>query len=454
LRKFWRRAVILPEFSRFPVGDITGYPGNPMTLPSFHTPRRHGAFPAFVLLFLVMAFKANDALTVPQFFAEDVSIFFKEQFGHAFPQLWVPYAGYLHFVPRTVAWMGTWFDPAKAPLVYNLAAVILSAAAISYTCHRMRGIIPLPLAILTFVAVPVSGEILGTITNAQWFLQFVIAAACLTEPTSPPAWHRWLRDAVLLVIALTGPFSIILVLLLACITLVSWLDRRFGVGLFEGHLATWPSRIDHRAVAVVAAGAVVQVAFLVMHVPEKAETQKDMFELLRITFTDLAPVHVFGKDFLTGNGWLVVYVLGVAALVFGKALDGRKRLVVLAMLAFACAEMFAPVRLKEVEPLYQFLLSDRYFYVFKVVFWWAAYAAIVARGSLSRTDAAPVVALFVGLVAAANIDHLRRPPFADLHWKQAAKELKTPGPHTIFANPPGWGVIIDGPPADAREQQR
>ncbi|QWT18707.1 hypothetical protein KPL74_13250 [Bacillus sp. NP157] len=425
-----------------------------MSHPAIQPSNHRSAFPAFVLLFLVMAYKANDALTIPQFFAEDVSIFFKGQLGHVLPQVWVPYAGYLHFIPRVVAWIGSWFGSAKAPLVYNLAAVALSAGAISYTCHRFRDIVPLPLAMLTFIAVPVSGEILGTITNAQWFLQFVIAAACLTEPsTAASGRRRWLRDACLLAIALTGPFSIMLVILLGGIALASLVDRRAGWSMFGGQLANWTARVDRRAVAAVAVGAVVQVGFVLGHAPEKSEAQRGVLELLRITLTDLAPIHTFGKDFLTGNGWLVVYAIGVVALVRGGRMEGRKRLAVLAMLAFACAEMFAPVRLKEVEPLYQFLLSDRYFYVFKVVFWWAVYAAIVTQGSLSRADAARIVTLFVALVAAGNIDHLRRPPFADLHWKQTARELRSPGPHTVFTNPPGWGVIIDGPPADPSKTQ-
>lgn len=416
--------------------------------------RHHITFPGFVIFFLLLAFKSNDALTLPQFFAEDVSIFFKEQLGHSLPQLWVPYAGYLHVVPRMVAWLGGLLDASKAPLVYNLCAIILSAASLAYACQRMRDIIPLPLAAVTFLAVPISGEILGTITNVQWFLQFVIATACLTEPRSLVGKYRGLRDIALLAVALTGPFSIILALLIGCITAASWLDRRFSLRLFEGHLATWTARCDRRALAMVTMGALLQLVIVLTHAPKNTEAQRGLLELLHITFTDLAPIHTFGKDFLTGNGWLVVYVIAVTCLFFGKGMDGSKRITVLAMLCFACGEMFAPVRLKEVTPLYQFLLSDRYFYVFKVVFWWAAYASLVSWGSLRRADAAKIVTLFVALVAVNNIEHMRRPPFADLHWKQNARDLKVSGPHTIFVNPPGWGVIIDVPPSEPKEHVR
>lgn len=414
---------------------------------------RTRAFPAFLLAFLVLAYKSNDALILPQFFAEDLSIFFKGQLGHSLPQVWVPYAGYLHVLPRIVAWIGTWFGAAKAPLVYNLAAILLDAAAVAYTCRRLRTVVPFPLAMLAFMAVPISGEILGTITNAQWFLQFALAAACLTEPNQTrtgPTWTTWARDLALFVLAVTGPFSIFLMLLVGGLAIASWIDRRLRMNLFEGHLATFPRRFEPRVIAAIGAGALIQVIVLLTHAPESSGEHRGVFHLLRIAFTELAPIHVFGADFLTGNGWLVVYVLLLWALVTGKHIEGGKRLTVLAMLVFASAEMFAPISMRDVTPVYQFMLADRYFYVFKVVFWWAVYTAIVARGSLSRSDASLVVALFIGLVAVTHPDNLRRRPFVDYHWKETARELRIPGSHTVYANPPGWGVVIEIPTPDAR----
>ncbi|WP_285405840.1 hypothetical protein [Luteibacter sp. ME-Dv--P-043b] len=413
------------------------------------TTSRSVVFPAFLVAFLLLAFKANDALTVPQFFAEDISIFFKEQLGKALPQLWTPYAGYLHVIPRIVAWVGSWFGVAKAPMVYNVCAILLGAAAVSYTSYRIRHIVPLPLTLLSFVATPLSGEILGTITNAQWFLQFVLAAACFTKPVPLSAESRypWVRDTALLLIALTGPFSIMIMIMVSGLALASWADRRLRIGCFDGHLASLNKAFEPRVIYAVSAGALVQLAVLLTHTPEKSEAQKGVLELLRITFVDLAPIHVFGANFLTGNGWLVVYALLVGSLVFGRGMGGDKRLSLLAIFIFAGVEMFAPVRLKEVAPLYQFMLSDRYFFIFKVTFWWVLYAALVSRMVVSKIEASLIVAIFVTLVALANIEHLRRQRFADLHWKETAKQLDQPGPHTIFSNPPGWGVVIDTQPS-------
>lgn len=413
------------------------------------TQRRGQAFAGFLIIFLILAYKANDALALPQFFAEDVSVFFKDQLGHAIPQLWVPYAGYLHVLPRLVAWMSTFFGMAKAPLVYNLAAIVLDAAAISYTCYRLRSVIPFPLALFSFVAVPLSGEILGTITNAQWFLQFTLAVACFAEPDVVTAKRNWIREVAVFLVAVTGPFSIILMLIVVGLCIASWLDRRLALNLFEGHLATFARRIEPRIVAAIAVGAIIQVVVLLTHAPESSGEHRTIIQLLKIAFTDLAPIHVFGMNFLTGNGWVIVYAILLWSVLVGKQMNGGRRIFILAMFTFASAVMFAPISMRDVTPVYQFMLADRYFYAFKVTIWWLMYAALVSRGTLSRSEAAFAVAALIGLVAIANPDRLRRQPFIDYNWKETVKELKSPGPHTIYANPAGWGVVIDAPPSSS-----
>lgn len=412
---------------------------------------RGQAFAGFLIIFLILAYKANDALTLPQFFAEDVSVFFKDQLGHSIPQLWLPYAGYLHVLPRLVAWMSTLFGMAKAPLVYNLSAIVLDAAAISYTCFRLRSVIPFPLALFSFAAVPLSGEILGTITNAQWFLQFALAAACIAEPNIATAKRSLIRYVAVFLVAVTGPFSIILMLIVVGLCIASWLDRRLTLNLFDGHLATFPHRIERRVTAAIAVGAIIQVVVLLTHAPETSGEHRAIIQLLKIAFTELAPIHVFGMNFLTGNGWIVVYAVLLWSVLVGKQMNGSRRLFIFAMFTFASAVMFAPISMRDVTPVYQFMLADRYFYAFKVTIWWLIYAALVSRGTLSRSEAAFAVATLIGLVAIANPDHLRRQPFVDYNWKETAKSLKSPGPHTIYANPAGWGVVIDVTPSSSSQ---
>ncbi len=397
----------------------------------------------FLIILVAMAYKSNDALSNPQFWAEDATIFFKEQFGTSLPQFFTPYAGYLHFVPRLVAWIASWLSATKAPLIYNASAILLATAAIVVTCSRMKSYVPVWIVALSFLAVPGSGEILGNITNAQWFLQFALAALCLTPMQVACGWMVWMRPLAALAMALTGPFSIVLALIIASILATAYLLRRIKLDPFNGALGEFAATRDWAALTATCFGAIVQAAFVITHPPVKGEGQDGLFPLLKITFGELVPIHTFGSSFLTATAWLLLFAVIIGTLVFSKRIEGRSRLIVLGFVAFAAAETFAPVRLKEVAPLYQFMLADRYFYLVKVVLWWAAWLSMSGGSRRSRWNASVATTALLCLVAVTNQQYLRRPAFVDFDWRSHAKQLETPGSYTVPLNPQGWGVIID-----------
>ncbi|WP_372382298.1 hypothetical protein ACCQ12_16860 [Xanthomonas sp. NCPPB 1068] len=403
----------------------------------------------FLVILVVMAYKSNDALSNPQFWAEDATVFFKGQFGTYLPQLFSPYAGYLHFVPRLVAWIASWLPAAKAPLIYNASAILLTTAAIVVTCRRMKSYVPMWIVALSFLAVPNSGEILGTITNAQWFLQFALAAVCLTPMQVAHGWMIWMRPLAVLAMALTGPFSIVLALIIAGMLATAYLSRRIKLDPFNGALGEFAATRDWVALAATCAGAIVQAAIVVTHPPVKEEGQEGLLSLLKITFGELVPIHTFGSSFLTSTAWLVLFAVIVGTLILSKRIEGRSRLIVLGFAAFAAAETFAPVRLKEVAPLYQFFLADRYFYLIKVVLWWAVWLSMTGGSRQNRWNATVATTALLCLVAVTNQQYLRRPAFVDFNWQSHAKQLKTPGSYTVPLNPQGWGVIIDSKPSES-----
>lgn len=62
---------------------------------------------------------------------------------------------------------------------------------------------------------PTNGEVFGTITNMQGFLQFPLITYCFIAPKASNPISRHLLRGVLAVAALTGPFSIICIALMA-----------------------------------------------------------------------------------------------------------------------------------------------------------------------------------------------------------------------------------------------
>ncbi len=417
-----------------------------MTIDTESTRTHQGALALFLVLFVAIAFKSTDALSLPQFWAEDGPVFFAGQFGHALPQVFASYAGYLHAIPRIVAWLATLASPTRAPVIYNLSAIVMSAIALTYVVGRLRRVLPLPLMLATFLLLPTSGEIFGNLTNVQWFLQLVLPVACLSAAPRLDGWRLPARDLVILLIALSGPFSLIATIVAAGMWFASWTDRRFSIGAFEGHLAAWSTRADVRIIVLIAAGGLIQlVTFLTHPVPLSGDTHTP-FRLVKIALFDITPIHIFGFDFLTNTCYALIYLAIGAALIFGRGMTGEHRLTILALLLFAFAGVLSGMaKTPNLDSYYDFNLADRYFHALRIVFWWAVFVAIASATTYCRKDICTIVTLCIVMITLSNLSHMRRGPMQDFQWKAHARELKQPGSHSIPINPPGWSVDVTTP---------
>jgi hypothetical protein len=408
----------------------------------------------FLIVLFLVAYKCNDALSVPQFWAEDATVFFHDQFGQTLPQLFTPYAGYLHTIPRLVAWVASWLPVIKAPLIYNASAVLLSATAIALTCRQLGKYIPAWILAMSFLAVPTGGELFGTLTNTQWFLQFTLAAYCLA-PVRPPATPLLgaLRALGIFLIAVTGPFSVILSIVVAAMLAGSWLARRVRWEPFGGALANVVAAGDWRVWAALALGAAVQTCALITRPPTQSVAEHALLPTLKLTFTHFVPIHTFGGTFLTGTGWLLLYTLILGLLVFSRQADGRARLAVLGFAAFGVIATFAPIiRQQNLLPMLELSAADRYFYLVKVVWWWAVWLVLSGTSRRSRRNATVLTAALISIFAVTNSAYLRRGGLLDLSWPHHAHQLDAGGLHRIPVNPAGWSTTVgtnDPAPAPA-----
>lgn len=132
---------------------------------------------AFVVATLLMVLKSPDALQRPQFWAEDGSVFFVGQLHQAWPQLFQPYSGYLHFLPRVIAWFASFLPVIDDPLVYNCSAMLIDAACVTFVTLRAGPHFGFAVVFLSFFLLPTDGEVFGTLTNVQWFVQIALLAA-------------------------------------------------------------------------------------------------------------------------------------------------------------------------------------------------------------------------------------------------------------------------------------
>ena len=152
---------------------------------------------AICFLFLLLFLKRPDALLAAQFFAEDGRIFFHDQllFGGR-EAFFMPYAGYLLFVPRSVAMLASLFPIETAPTVYNAAALLIAACSCAIFClPAFRWIIAsdvLRFGVCCVIAAALdSSEMSGTITQIQWYLQLagILLVLCSGRKDFPhKAW--------------------------------------------------------------------------------------------------------------------------------------------------------------------------------------------------------------------------------------------------------------------------
>jgi hypothetical protein len=179
---------------------------------------------AVILLTAFMwCYRRPDALTHPQFWAEDGVIFFADAYHHGFSSLWMDHGGYYHLVPRVVALLGLSLIPLVfQPLFYNLFCLFGIMAIVAYLWFRL----PFSPEKKFFMALsltwaPVANEVMLSLAGFHFILSLCPIIMLLGGP--PKNGLEWFIDLfVLLIYGLTGPF---LTLLFPLLFLAAWENK-------------------------------------------------------------------------------------------------------------------------------------------------------------------------------------------------------------------------------------
>jgi hypothetical protein len=167
---------------------------------------------AAVILFI----RKGDALKNPQFYAEDGKIFFLQQYTNGAAAVLTPYAGYLHLVPRLIAFAADAILPYSAiPAAYNYASLFITLFVIASVYSPRLAIGHKLWLALAIVLVPEDGGVVFlTITNIQWVFAIFLIVVLLKETPEKKYGSIGLQcfaDLIAIVLCgLTGPFAIIL----------------------------------------------------------------------------------------------------------------------------------------------------------------------------------------------------------------------------------------------------
>lgn len=161
-------------------------------------------------VFLLLFFRNSRMFIYPEPWAEDFRIFLCDEYNVGFPKTaFLVYSGYVHLIPRIIAWAAMKTDFSGAMLVMNWS-VLLIKILIFFLIYRTKeitsGVIKFSL-IAYLVLLPFCDEVYNNVTNLQWWLIPLMALLIIRRESGICVL---LLDSVLLALAgLTGLNSIL-----------------------------------------------------------------------------------------------------------------------------------------------------------------------------------------------------------------------------------------------------
>lgn len=387
---------------------------------------------ALVAIALLIAHKPW-ALTKPQLWAEDgcVHLLDNEQLGlRAFL---TPYRGYLHTLPRLIAWLASHtVDIAYWPAFYSSAALLVTFLLFLRLASPRCDLPGKTWLVLSFPLAAHTGEVFFNITNLHWITGFfLLLQAVLPRPVT---WTQRLGDlALVFLVGLSGPFVILF------LPLFAW---RF---LRERNADTLA------ALLVAGACAAIQGYFVkttgAAYFAQPAEPFS-LVKMLTIASSRLAVWPLFGTHVATTLPWLAQRVVGTGfiALLLVWALRPHPRRWLRAQLVTAFV-LFTTIVLYRTRPDSwaepDLVNADSYFFIPRLLLVWLL---IWEFDALPRAVALTARWLCVFAVLLELPDHVK-PALKDLHWEKYCDAIRRGVPAQIPIQPDGWVIQYPGRPA-------
>ncbi|MBX7144300.1 MAG: hypothetical protein K1X79_07595 [Oligoflexia bacterium] len=391
--------------------------------------RRCAPLLTLLVLFLGAYYRRPDAITLPQLWAEDGTMFFRQAHELGAQSLLLRYAGYYHGLVRLLAWLGNLLVPtASIPSWYNLCALIaLLGLGLKLHSERLHRVVPaLPFA-LGLTLAPVYNEPFLNLTNMQWILALYVLLYLVAKPASKSS-HKMSDFFDVVVLGLSGPFVIFF---LPLFWLRAWVNRR----LFDC------SRYERCIFGLAHIVASIQLAGMDSARVSGEASWMD-FDYVRV-FARTVAMAIFGPggDTLGAQAYSTVICCALTLLLLYLGLSAycRRRenwsaLTVLWAGILVWLAVFISIRN---QPGILVGGGERYFFIQGVTLVWSLMLLWRELPVFSGGCLTLLLASFL-----LHAPAYKNPPLINKHWKRASRCVGKKYPCLIQINPQGWSVYL------------
>lgn len=402
-----------------------------LVLKKFNATSRTESLLVVVAAAVILFIRKTDSILNPQFWAEDGTVFFLDQYHHGASSIFQPCAGYFVTVQRIIALLADWIFPVfAAPYVYNYLSLIITLLVVAsvYSPRLIMG--NKALLAIAIVLVPHStNEIFLNAANTQWILAFLIVMTLLKEPPHKKYGNIYVQVfcdfSVIIICGLTGPFII------------------FLIPFFAWRLMDEKSRYSFSLFLAALAPSLIQLSSIARHAyPQFPESNYDVIE----TLAAVVGQKFFGGLFLGAsipyktNAFFLCFLLFClfVVLAYFSADDKKRKFKIAVFLGFSMTLLLAA--------FYKFRLNldtlvpspnVRYFYIPYVMVVWSLIACMDLQ---AKWQSAVPKALLIMVLISSLTSGFRSHLFVDRDWRFYSELIGKEPNLKIPINPAGWEI--------------
>ncbi|HUR60445.1 MAG TPA: hypothetical protein VM029_22170 [Opitutaceae bacterium] len=380
---------------------------------------------------LLLLLRKSWALHTPQLYAEDGSIFLAHDDEHGIRAWWDPYMGYLHLLPRMIAWFASHVaDVAWWPVIYNGLSFAITAGLFARLASARVDLPGKPWLAAAFAFVPHPGEVLFNITNLQWITAFFLLLQVIMK--RPETMLARIVDLVIVfLVGLTGPFALVF------LPLFAW--------------RWWRARNSDTLAVLLVAGvcAGIQSSFILRSQIGLLEQPmaSSPFMLAQVLGTRLIAWPLLGARIARALPGPLLTLLGSVGLVafLGWVLRPHARRALRAPVVAALVMVLgvSMVRLRpDTWDSVDLVNGDRYFFIPRVLLAWL----VIGEFDTSTRAVAFGARAACVLGALANLPDYVLPTPPDYHWALNCDPIRRGVPANIYTLPEGWWIEYPGRP--------